>query len=964
MAGAPKGLWRTSSTRAAWVVAWVAALALGMAVPATAEPARTGAVPTEISSPAPVGARTPVGESPALTQLVSCLAERKAGDLVLLIDTSGSLGGPSGTDPTGVRVAAAQALASRLSDSFAQIGAQVDVSVAGFDDDVTQVLDFSPLTATELPKINDALGQFGAKNKGAETDYWTALTWLTKTLQAKAKARGSELGASCQVALWFTDGSFTISARDGSSDPALDPLTNPTKDIPGFENVPLTDSTLADNAKAAATAELCRVGGPVDQMRAAGITLIAVGLGTGADDPTFDFMRDYTENRSGKCGSQPSRGLFVPAASVGDLFLTLDGLFDGVTTAPPPQKLCQVQVCPEGSYPFTLDNTLSKVHLAAVVHDAGSLIRDGLRVEVTPPGGGAPIVIEGGGPDAGAATTATAAAAFKWYSGGPLTIDLTRAGADWAGDWAVTFIDTTGKHPDAVSNVNLSLTSDFAVVPTLAGSAAWRAGERSGGIEFRPQTVGGADVAVTDLPAGFTIKATLTYPGRNESVPLDASLGTPTVVDIPSDVASGLALVKVDLNGQVAGKPLAVVSKQLSVKILPPFGSPAVDPNQVLDFGFIEGAAPAVAQLQVAGPEVGDGCVGVQAGELLSTPQSVSSVTLTGAQNGSCFPVPAGQTVPLTVTLTPGQDGTGHLEGNLTVLLAPADKPGQVTRASVRYRAEMQRLPQEQVKSAILIGTIVLGLLIAAAMMLLARRWSARFPGGHTAVLQSTVLDIKVGSGRLGRADGGSIGLPSGMVPVPPPGPGRRTLMLSGVPLRAQAGWRLTEPGYAKVDDFGGADTVGASSVAPHSDPKGRPRLPLSVQGTWTVLVPRTLAQSPLDEVPGRLLLVIDTSADDAARQHLASSAERDAPALVQEARERARAATGTDVDPSPPPDSRPQYPAFGQPDPPSAGDDATGGWGQPAAPGPGGWGQPRRPEPGSWGQPGPPHPPPRGDGW
>jgi hypothetical protein len=200
--------------------------------------------------------------------------------------------------------------------------------------------------------------------------------------------------------------------------------------------------------------------------------------------------------------------------------------------------------------------------------------------------------------------------------------------------------------------------------------------------------------------------------------------------------------------------------------------------------------------------------------------------------------------------------------------------------------------------------------------------------------------------------------------------------MLSGVLLSARAGWRLTEPGYAEVDDAG---SVGACSAPPRSDSRGRARLPLSVQGTWTVLVPHPLAISPLHEVSGRLLLVVDTASDDQIRRQLISSAERDAPAAVEQSRQLAKAAAPTSeseppASPAPTGNGSP-YPAFGQP--------AAGGWGAPEPNGwggaaPAGWpgqgGGSPAPAPGDWGSappggpgPGPTPAPgqPRGsDGW
>ena len=103
---------------------------------------------------------------------------------MLLVDTSGSLGGSDGTDPTAVRVAAAEALVTRLAAVLCQIDAKVDVSVAGFDDDVTPVVDFVPLNVDAVPGLNAAVQTFATRDKGAETDYWSALTWLNRTMQA------------------------------------------------------------------------------------------------------------------------------------------------------------------------------------------------------------------------------------------------------------------------------------------------------------------------------------------------------------------------------------------------------------------------------------------------------------------------------------------------------------------------------------------------------------------------------------------------------------------------------------------------------------------------------------------------------------------------------------------------------------------------------------------------------------
>ncbi|WP_420124390.1 hypothetical protein [Nakamurella sp.] len=951
----------------------VTALVLAPAAPAAATPAT---VPAPAVLPA-VTAGTATGApdlstSPVLQNLAACIGEKKAGDLVVLIDTSGSLSGAGSsgapTDPTDVRVAGAQVLLGGLARSFDDVGATVDLTVAGFDDDVTTVVDAVPLNEAALPALDGQLNDFANRDRGAETDYWTALTWLNRTMQAKAAAR-ADAAADCQFAIWFTDGEFTIWPRDGSSQADLDPLNSQLKDIPGFEERPLTDRATADAALAAAKEELCRPGGTADQLRATGVTMIGVGLG-GEDGDRFGFMRGIVENPDGTCGREPGRGIFVPAASVGDLFLALAALGEfgagGVTSTP----VCQGQPCPEGTYQFKLDNTISAVHFDAVVDDGSDqLIREGLQVTITPPAG-VPMVIDGNGADSGTLMSDTASAQYQWLTGDPLAVDLDRAaGADWTGDWKVTFVDTTGQHPDAVSNISLTLTSDFAIAPVVTDPGDWRVGQ-SATVTFQTQTLDGEPVGnVTALPPGFTATAEVDLPGAGRPVlPIPVSLTEPVTVDLPADGDPGLAVVIVRVDGQVAGQPLGTVSRQATVPVQPPFGVPVIDPaGQVVDFGAVEGPVPASGSLRVVGPAEGDGCVTVSAGPVQG-PRDVSAQVST--PNGAgCYPVPSGQTVQVPLSLTPSTEGNGALTGTLVVGLSSADNPAQVSEQQVDFRLTMTRLPDTGVKVLVLISAFLLGLLIPLLIIWLVRRMSARFPAADQATLQSIVIPVQIGGTTLSAAGGGAVALPAdGWVALPPPGPGRRTIQASGVAMRARAGWRFSEPGFAELQN---GDDVGVGEAVPPSDKKGRPRFPLAVQGTWAVLAPRQLSISPVDVVQGRLLLIVETRAEPAKRSQLLSRALGAAPTAFADARAKARKAAGTAA----PPPGGPAGP--GGPGGP-AGPGGPGGpppWGGPTSgptPAPSWGGSTGHPPPAPWGgagpaqgSPAPPVPaPPGGPGW
>ena len=740
------------------------------------------------------------------------------------------------------------------------------------------------------------------------------------------------------------------SGPDGVSadDPRTPPETD-SKQIPGYEGVRLSNDTVVAPILEAAKNDLCRPGGVADALRLAGVTTIAIGLGGSpgaAGAPDFSLIQRISENPSADCGTQPARGLFVAADSLSSLFLAFDALGDpsGSVTPLESKPICPPQAPPDCGYTVTLDDVLSAVHVAATVVDqSGSFVpSNDLMVELTGPGGPPPLQIPGGTTTTTSGAVGPIAVQYRWYSRGPLTIDLTRPpGASWAGDWTLKFIDTTGQHSDAVSNIQLILSSDLMTVPQVA-AGPWRADGVSPSVVAQVERLDGTpdNLDTAALRQALAVTASLTPEGSTTAVwTQTVDPNTAFTVTLPADISPGPYVLQTSLVVTVAGRQLTPVARQATVTIVPPLGSPFLDPAaQTIDFGLITGTATSAPQpVAVTAPDDADGCVWITTGELGRHPESIQSVVI-GAPASSaetCQRVPAGQTVQVPITLTPGTEGNDELDGTADVFLAPADDISRVSQTSVDYTAMTVRTAQTSVKVGVFIVVMLLGLLIPLLALWFLRRLGARFPS--EAALSAIVLNVRIGPGGVVDPAGAALVLPAtGWQAVGAPVDGRRMLQPAGVQLRTHAGWQLSQPGYAEVVD----DAVGATSGPPHFDPKtGRPRAPLGVQGIWIVTAQRADALSPAPDIPARLLLVVSSQADDALRSQLLAAATRDAATLMAAARRTAAAG------PAPQPGSGAGIPVpVGAPTGPanpfaaSAGD---GGWQAAQGGQPGGAGRP-----------------------
>ncbi len=872
---------------------------------------------------APASAAPSPAGTAALQDLGACLAETRQADVLLLVDESGSLGR---TDPDDTRVAAAQLLLARLADTAARSGATIDLAVSGFSAGVRSAADWAPLTEASLPAATAAVADFAARDDGFETDYWTALTTARQRL---VEHRDPSAARPCQALVLFTDGQYELSARDTDAERQQYGETLP---IPGAEGTPITSDDAATQVAEAGRADLCRAGGVADQLRADRILLIALGLsGDGVD---LSLLGSIAESAPSPCGEAAPYGLFLPAGDVQDLVLAFDAVGD---PANPPQPVdekgvCVGAACPQQAHTFTLDASITSIHLVGTADAAG------IDVHVQPPGVRPPVVLRY---DPARPSDVVPAGAvgldYTWYADGAFSVDasIPPDGANWSGTWQVVFVDPTGQNPDAVTRTQLTIQADLAAVVDPAAGPGWRVGEEPGAAPFVLVRSDGSPATLGDPAPVLALDVLLRAPDGTEALLADdvpgAQLGAVPLQPVPDDFPPGPAELVTSLAvTTVSGQVLQPQVRSQQVEVLPPLGFPTVAAEPV-DFGRLEGEEPSeVVRIPVTGP----GCVWAESAGLDVRPPGVDGVRLT-SPNGSaeaCLEVADGETVELPVQLASPVVGDGDLQGDLLVRAAPEgarDDAGLADRAvavAVPYTAELVRPADTGVLVGVFLAALLIGIALPALVFLLGRRIAAKLPDKP---LQSTVLDVRVGPGGLS----GALSLDRSWDPVSPPDGGRRRAVLSGVPVRARAGVRLTEAGFAEVED---ASRVGVSGAPGGRAPKTlAARLPLALAGSWTLLLDRTTAASDAAEVPARLLLVVDAVATGEQRQALLARARAEGAGAVDGLRTAARQSADTPAAPAPPSDP------FGGADgtPPGGGGPAPDPFGGPTPAWPGGGG-------------------------
>lgn len=830
------------------------------------------------------------GPNNGVARYGACLAAQKQGELLILVDESSSL---QDTDSKAARVQAAKYLVRTLGRYADRIQAKLDVAIAGFAENYVSEQDWTPLTGATAQHVGDELSGLASKNTGIDTDYWLALDGARQALAS----RGSGVGGAdrCQAIAWFSDSKIDFTAR---------PLTKPYAEGTSLDSTNGVAETIRS-----ATESICRAGGLADQLRSRGIVMLGVGLGDAARASQFDVMSAISTGRGlngMSCGNitEPAPGDFYRVSNIDDMLFAFDALNPEPGVPQRKGPVCELQVCQEARHDFVLDRSIKSVKILGSGGTPGIV-----PYLITPAGQKVELPNRPGQVSTEIAGTPVE---YEWLSESSQTITIRNTGSpDWAGKWAIVYVDTTGQHPDAVSRVSIHIITDIFPVLGDAANLAWHSGQVIKALTFGLADGQGHPVKPDDLAGTATLSAVL-EPDGAQPIPLLMSvpkgeIGKPVDADLtavkPGHATLRMSLIittaaATDRNGaQIApGTTLSPQDVAMSIQILPKVGLPA--PAGRIDFGTVQGAKGANGSLAITGP----GCVWIAAADkdnIIAAPEGIGTTRITSSADApqTCLKVAAGETARLPVTLRTDRDGRGGLSGTVPLHISPLANPSDAQVVDVPFVASLTKPLSRTNFVLVFLAALLLGPGIPLALLYAGKWYAAKIPG-EPMLAERIPVEVDSNSDTVTR-DGSPFAMADAdlLRLVPGLAGGARKLSVLGVTLIATVGRSPFGTGHVIIDADG---RVSVGSALPGTDRTGlKAVLPLAVHNKWVVLHD---PGGPPDAA--EVLLLVGGRTDTAVRQRLYEDVGRRLPELLTALRQRAADAglvVSTDGEPGSP---------------------------------------------------------------
>lgn len=773
-------------------VAAVAAVVLALTGPAAlAQPVAPAPVPAEAR------------ENQALAEFAGCMAGAGGANLLIVMDQSGSLvediGDNPATDPEHRRVDAAQDFVSELARYGEEAGADIRVRTAGFGEtyyaDESEYGGWNSLTDGVGP-VHQELEKFRDRTDDGYTQYPDALSGALAT-------SGTE-DSPCQAVMLFTDGMMTMAGQD-------------------------TD---------AAAQQMCAAGGPVDQLRSAGIQIFSVGLSDGGSQD-MSLLQDISESTDDCGGGTSANGQFVEGASAAGLMAAFR------SAIPNPAGHSQDNIQVNEFFSFYLDNSVSPVRLAA---QPETTVEDGELTPVLTPPNGEPVELEPGEQQIGGALVTTE---FHDTVPGVVDVDMQLAD-DWAGEWAFGYLSSTAE--DASYRAQLTIHPGMSL---QVGAESNEAGTSLSSVNTSPIAVQLIDSEGNpqSLDGQALLSAEFETPDQGTVELLsDAPIGAGDPVEIPleqiTQPTSGMLTLRVDIATAgpegVPGTSLEplMFEAPLSVTLetLPQLPG-TIDVGQITE-------ETVAASVPVTGPgrvwvepmELAD--ANVPAGSTVTVDSSADSVD-------SAITLERGETADLPLTVTTGDLADGPVSGTVTLHYSDLDGNDQGT-TSVPVRGAMSVPVDATAFTAAFVVVLLLALLIPLGVLYLMKFLAGRIPGSpRVYTLRLPVADennqlLRTDSGQRFDVSYRELSSQPAVELAP------RRANVRGTDLNVTLGWNPLDPAYVEVDaPLSIADDGGRSGTSA--------KLPVAVHNHWF------MTMNPQRPDDASVVLIVDeTSQGDA----------------------------------------------------------------------------------------------------
>ncbi|HET6706426.1 hypothetical protein, partial [Amycolatopsis sp.] len=373
-------------------------------------------------------------QADAYAEVATCYQARGRLNVLALVDESSSLGN---TDPGGRRVNALVAMLDELAryggPGEGRPSGHIDIQLAGFGTDFRpgHWTELNPATRTGL---EDEARQFAKRNKQNDTDFAAALIGAQRELATKGDG-----SPACRLLMLFTDGVYDLGTTT---------IERPY--APGVAGSDL--KTIVDRGRHF----LCDQGGLVDQLRASGTVLLAIGL-VSDRSRNQSFLQSVAERDAGAehCGTTGSPpGKYLAAESLTELVRQFDSAivqaFGGTpATTPVDAGVCAADRPGDArcTRTFALDQGLREFHLLL------NLGAPGVVADLIAPNGQVQRLTPATATVAGAELTVSRLTNLDVVVDGRLPA----TSAVWAGQWTVRFVDVTGQNPDAVAHAQITV---------------------------------------------------------------------------------------------------------------------------------------------------------------------------------------------------------------------------------------------------------------------------------------------------------------------------------------------------------------------------------------------------------------------------------------------------------------------------------------------------------------------------